>query len=98
MANKPNGELCSVREQIFQDPVSGLTFQFEFKPESDAPVRMRVYGDLPYGNREFLFDRTGAFAGTGTALSGSCRATWIKSVAVPEGREAETPKIRELYT
>lgn len=80
MAAKPDGGLCSIREQIIEDPLSGLTFQFEFKPGSDAPVRMRVFGDLPHGNREFLFDQTGAFAGTGTALSGSCRATWIKAV------------------
>jgi hypothetical protein len=80
MAVKPTGELCAIREQIFEDRVSGLTFQFEMKPGSDAPVRMRVFGDVAHGNREFLFDQTGAMAGTGTALSGSCRATWIKSV------------------
>ena len=57
MAVKPSGQLCGIREQIIEDPVSGLTFQFLLVPDSDAPVRLRVFGALPHGNREFLFDR-----------------------------------------
>ena len=72
MAVKPNGGVCAIREQIIEDPVSGLTIQFVSMPESDAPVRMRIFGDLPYGNREILFDKNGDEAGAGTAFGGSC--------------------------
>lgn len=80
MALKPNGGLCAIREQIIEDPVSGLTFQFEMKPGSDAPVRLRIFGNLPFGNREILFDEDGKEAGAGTALVGSCRPSWLKQV------------------
>ena len=81
MAVNPGGEICSIREQIIEDPVSGLTFQFELRPETDAPVRLRIFGSaLPYGDRELIFDREGNEAGAGTALGGSCRPTWLREV------------------
>lgn len=81
MALKPTGGICTIREQIIEDPTTGLTLQFVSMPGSDAPVRLRIYGDLPYGNREILFDGTGKEAGAGTSLTGSCRATWLKEVS-----------------
>jgi len=80
MAIKPEGRACTIREQIVEDPASGLTFQFALVPESDAPIRLRVYGNLPSGNREILFNREGEAAATGTALTGSCRAGWLRKV------------------
>ena len=80
MAIKPNGGTCIIREQIIEDPGSGLTFQFELKPGSDAPIRLRIFGDLPFGNREILFNSRGEEAGAGTALNGSCRPSWIRPV------------------
>jgi hypothetical protein len=81
MAVKPAGEMCAIREQIIEDPVSGLIFQIaHVSDDQEAPVRIKVFGNLPYGNREFLFDRNGMLAGTGTALRGSCRATWLREV------------------
>jgi len=80
MALKPNGGVCSIREQIIDDPVSGLTLQFVHKPDSDAPFRLYIYGNLPHGNREILFDANGAEAGAGTALTESCRPSWLKRV------------------
>lgn len=80
MATKPNGDVCRIREQMIEDPVSGLTFQFVCKRGSDAPYRLLIYDDLPFGNREFLFNAEGAEAGAGTALSGSCRPTWLREV------------------
>lgn len=80
MAVKPNAQVCMIKEQIIEDSVSGLTLQFEFKPDSDAPVRLRIFGDLPHGNREILFDRDGIEAGAGTSLAGACRPSWIKEV------------------
>lgn len=83
MALKPNGVACALREQIIEDPVSGLTFQIAFvADDKDSPVRLKVFGDLPYGNREFLFDAGGALNGTGTAVGGACRAGWVKPVKV----------------
>ena len=76
MPIKPGGRPWTVKEQIIKDPVSGLSFQFE--TVEDGTSRLRVYGDLSLGNREFVFDRDGEEAGSGTALTGLCRATWIK--------------------
>ncbi len=81
MSIKPDGKAWSVREQIIEDPVSGLTFQFVVVPGSDAPKRLLIFGNLPYGNREILFDERGVEAGAGTALNGSCRPTWLREVA-----------------
>ncbi|MCH8314774.1 MAG: hypothetical protein IIA64_02270 [Planctomycetes bacterium] len=41
MAVKPQATQWIIREQIIEDPVSGLTFQFEVMPKGDA--RLRVY-------------------------------------------------------
>lgn len=66
-----------VPEQILEDPASGLTFQFEVMPgDSDAPLRLRIFGDLPFGNREILFNRGGSKVGSGTLVSGRCKPTW----------------------
>ena len=80
MALKPNGSLCSIREQIIEDAASGLTLQFIHKPDSDAPYRLLIYGNLPNGNREILFDVDGAEAGAGTALVDACRPSWLREV------------------
>jgi hypothetical protein len=67
----------SVEEQIIEDSVSGLTFQFEVVPESTARFRLRIFGDLPLGNREILFDKDGKVAGMGSAVRGLSRPTWL---------------------
>jgi hypothetical protein len=64
-----------IREQVVTDRLSGLTFQFEVLP-SGYPV-FRVFGDLPFGNREFVFDKNGERNGAGTALVGPTKPTWI---------------------
>lgn len=80
MAVKPNGSVCVIREQIIDDPVSGLTLQFVHKPGTDAPYRLHIQGNLPHGNREILFNEQGAEAGAGTALAGSCPPSWLREV------------------
>ena len=80
MAVKPNGGMCVISEQIIEDQVTGLTFQFVLMPGSDAPVRLRIFGGLPYGNREILFDKNGDEAGAGTALSGFCYPSWLREI------------------
>ena len=66
----------SIEEQIIEDPVSGLTFQFEVMPNSKARYRLRVFGNLPLGNREILFDEQGKNAGAGIFLAGVCKPSW----------------------
>ena len=77
MALKPSGGICQIKEQIIEDAVSGLTFQFE--RHDDGTSRLRVYGDLPFGNREIYFDAEGKEGGAGTALSGLCRPSWLRN-------------------
>jgi hypothetical protein len=79
MALKPDGKFWTVREQIIEDPASGLTFQFEVMP--DGKPRLRVFGDkLRFGNREIIFDENGEEAGAGTATAGLCRPAWLERV------------------
>jgi len=67
----------TISEQIVEDPVSGLTLQFECLRNGEFAIN--IYGELPLGNRTLIFNEDGELAGTGTAMSGPCRATWIKS-------------------
>lgn len=78
MAIKPNSTICSIREQIIEDPVSGLTLKFEYRDNGTS--KLTIYGDLPFGNREFIFDEHGEEAAAGTATTGSCRASWLSEV------------------
>lgn len=79
MAVKPNGQVLAIREQIIEDPVSGLTLQFEQYPDgSSIKAKLTIYGNVPYGSRELLFDAEGENAAAGTATSGACRASWLQ--------------------
>ena len=79
MALKPNAAQWSIKEQIIEDPASGLTLQFEVLP--DGRSQLRVFGNsLPFGNREILFDHSGEEAAGGTFV-GRCQPAWITSVS-----------------
>ena len=78
MAVKPNAQDCRIREQIIEDRATGITLQFEVVP--DGTCRLRMYGDLPFGNRDIAFDAKGEKAGSGTSLSGLCRPAWLSTV------------------
>jgi hypothetical protein len=80
MGLKAEAREWTIREQIVEDLPSGLTFQFEVVPDSTARYRLRIFGDLPFGNREILFDVNGKEAGSGTALAGLCKPTWLTVV------------------
>jgi len=76
MPVKPNGGLCQVREQVIEDPASGLTLQFECE---QGRTRLVISGaSLPSGNREFLFDREGCEAGSGPLVGDLRRPSWLK--------------------
>lgn len=76
MGLRENGKLWTVKEQILEDAASGLTFQFEVVDDPSAPYRLRVYGDLPFGNRDICFGPDGTVVGTGTLVSGLCKPSW----------------------
>jgi len=81
MGLKDGAEDWTIKEQIVEDLASGLTLQFEYVPQDKgAPFRLRIFGDLPFGNREIMFGPNGEKAGAGTALAGSCKPTWLTNV------------------
>ena len=70
-----------MKEQIIEDPISGLTIQLALmSEETGAPFRLRIFGNLLHGNREFLFDRDGVYAGSGTTLSRPRIPTWLRII------------------
>lgn len=72
---KTNGKSWTVLEQIIEDPVSGLTFQFEVSP--DGWLKLMLYGDsLHFGNRDLIFNPSGVFDGGGTH-TGLCKPGWL---------------------
>jgi hypothetical protein len=75
---KPNAQLCSIREQILHDPVSGLTLQFE--RDDRGLTFLRIYGGA-FGNRELIFDSDGLEAGAGSHVGSTCRPAWL---TIPE--------------
>ena len=81
MAIKPDAENLTIKEQIIEDPVSGLSFQFSVIEGSDSPFRLRVFGGLPNGNREFVFDKKGIRTGAGSTIGGICRPSWLSEVS-----------------
>ena len=81
MPLKPdNPQDWTIKECIIEDPVSGLTFQFEVPPNGEPHLRiyersLRVH-QLFYGNRDFVF-KDGKFVGAGTNVNGLCKPGWI---------------------
>ena len=78
MPIKPNGQMCGIREQIVEDPASGLILQFECE---NGKARLVIAGkSLPFGNREILFDADGREAAAGTLLGEFRRPSWLKGI------------------
>ena len=78
MPIKPNGTLCSIKEQIVEDLASGLTLQFECE---NGKTRLVIAGRaLPFGNREIIFDTEGREAAAGTLVGEFRRPSWLKEV------------------
>ncbi len=76
MAEKPNGANVVVREQIIEDEVTGLTLKFERALNGEG--RLRLYGNLSFGNRDFMFSQDGRLVGMGTAVCERPRPTWLR--------------------
>lgn len=82
MPVKPNGSVCKVREQIIEDPATGLILQFEC---DNGRTRLVIAGaslasSLALGNREILFDDEGRESGAGTLIGEYRRPSWLKRV------------------
>jgi hypothetical protein len=90
MAVKPNAKLVRIKEQIIDDPASGLTLMFSACPgpyTDSIRYRLRICGDaLRFGNREFLFTGDGELGATGCATGGVCETSWIREVVSEEER------------
>jgi hypothetical protein len=81
---KPSGAEWIVAEQIVEDPVTELTIQFLVL---NGQPRIRLWGaNLPFGNREILFEQGGGVVGTGTGICAAPQASWLTPVYRPEER------------
>ena len=78
MPVKPNGALCGIREQIVEDPATGLILRFECE---DGRTRLTIAGrSIALGNREILFDDEGREVAAGTLVGEFRKPSWLKSV------------------
>jgi len=68
---KNNAKDCLIKEQWINDVVTDFMLIFRVTPSGEA--RLHISGsNLPYGNRDFQFNKDGELAGTGTGLC-SCK-------------------------
>jgi len=64
---KWNPQTLKIKEQLINDAVTGLMLIFRVTPSGEA--RLHISGsNLPYGNRDFQFNKDGELVGTGTGL------------------------------
>lgn len=83
MSLKPDAADWTIKEQVIEDPVSGLSIQFEVTPDGER--HLRLYGKgLEFGHRDFVFSRDGTMAGAGTAVAGLCRPAWLTSIDIDQ--------------
>ena len=75
---KPGATTIHILEQIIEDAASGLTLQFEHLEDGESTIR--IFGDLPFGNRTLSFNAQGECSGAGTSLHNCVRPTWLHSV------------------
>jgi CheY-like chemotaxis protein len=95
VAVKPGARDLKIAEQIVEDPVTGLSFQFAVVDSSIAPYRIRIFGGGARTAREIGFDERGHEAGGGTFLGGPSRPSNEEhptgiAQAVPQSRRGET--------
>jgi hypothetical protein len=81
MAAKPDGTRFPISEQIFDDPVTGICFQFLAEPDNlEAPFRLRLFGNIPYEDHEFMFDKNGIIQDGEVILVRRPRPSWLHRV------------------
>ena len=65
MPPKEGETVCHIKEQIIEDPVTGLTIQFEAVPGGEYRVRLFT-PVIPLGTANTLFDKEGTRWARGT--------------------------------
>ena len=64
---KPHAKTLKIKEHLINDAVTDLMLIFRVTPSGEA--RLHISGsNLPYGNRDFQFNKDGELVGTGTGL------------------------------
>jgi hypothetical protein len=74
---RTNPTTIPIREQIIEDEVSGITIIVELTGAGTG--RLRILGDVPFGNRDFTFDADGQHIGTATSVHSGERS-WMRIV------------------
>ena len=75
---KPGGKTFQLKEQIIEDPVTGLTLWIR---KAGPSWTLTLIGDcLEFGNRDLNFSAEGELVGAGTAVCCSPKASWLKGV------------------
>jgi len=97
MIMRSGEKLLALREQLIEDAVSGLTIKIE--AAQDGTPRLMIYGGLPCGKREFIFDPGGKFSGA--ALRQLCCSR--ESLQMESGKKVSAvsfrrkPRLRGSY-
>ena len=64
---KQDAKTLKIKEQLVNDAVTELMLVFRVTPSGEA--RLHISGrNLPFGNRDFQFNKDGELVGTGTGL------------------------------
>jgi len=65
---KPNAKTVKLKEQVINDRSTGLMMIFRLTPNGES--RLHLMGEiLPFGNRDFQFNKDGELVGRGTGTS-----------------------------
>jgi len=65
---KPDAKTLHIKEQIINDQVTGITIILRVTPNGEARIHL-LCDSIPFGNRDFQFDKEGLLVGTGTSCS-----------------------------
>jgi hypothetical protein len=90
-------KLLAFREQVIEDAVSGLTIKID--AAQDGTPRLMIYGGLPCGKREFVFDPGGNLTGAALRqLCCSCESLQVGDVTKVSAVSVRTkPRLRSSY-
>jgi len=78
MGLKTNAQAWTIKEQTIEDLATGLTLRFRVVPEDrEAPFRLQIVGDLPFGDREIAFGPDGQEACASMAVPSFFKPGWL---------------------
>ena len=69
---KQNAKTLYIKEQLINDLVTGFILIFRVAPNGESCLQL-LGDNLPFGNRDFQFDKDGELAGTGTGVRNCCK-------------------------